>query len=144
MPRNTAVSKIMSRDVIYLNEEDNLTRIVEGMKRYNLRHLPVIAEGKLVGLISHRDMLHLATSSLISNSAVGRSIQKKFDERTMVADVMTRNPTAVSPETTVREAAQIMAETKFGCLPVVLEDKKLVGIVTEHDLLKFLIQSLAD
>ncbi|MBN1652196.1 MAG: CBS domain-containing protein [Deltaproteobacteria bacterium] len=141
MPKTTMISEIMSRNVIYLNEEDNLTRIVEGMKRYNLRHLPVVSEGKLVGLISHRDMLKLATSSLVSDSAVGKAMQEELNERTEVEKVMTKNPTAIRPETTVRDAAQIMLENKFGCLPVVTEDMTIVGIVTEYDLLKFLIDS---
>ncbi|MCP4600446.1 MAG: CBS domain-containing protein [Proteobacteria bacterium] len=130
------VADIMTERVIYVREEDNLTIISKGMERYNLRHLPVVSNDKLLGLISHRDLLRLAVSSIETDTPEGKARQERFDENTFVATVMTRDPVTVSPDTPIREAAKIIVDNKFGCLPVIDEDCKLVGIVTEHDFLK--------
>ncbi len=132
------VADIMSERVIYLREEDNLAIVSKGMDRYNLRHLPVVSDDKIVGIISHRDLLRLAVSSIEADTPKGLSKQKALDENTFVASVMTRDPVTVSPDTPIWEAAKIIIDNKFGCLPVVDEDCKLVGIVTEHDFLKTL------
>jgi CBS domain-containing protein len=64
-------------------------------------------------------------------------------ENTPLARVMTRNPVSVSPDTSIRTAAQILQERKLGCLPVV-EDGRLVGIITVTDMLGVLVQLLTD
>ncbi|MCP4602347.1 MAG: CBS domain-containing protein [Proteobacteria bacterium] len=138
MEKVKTVEDIMVKRVIYLREEDNLSIIAKGMDRYNLRHLPVVTDDKLIGLVSHRDLLRLAVSSQLANTPEGQSRQKRLNENTFVAEVMTRNPTVVSPELPIGQAARIMIDNKFGCLPVVDENEKLVGIITEHDLLKLL------
>jgi CBS domain-containing membrane protein len=142
--RNTevpiTVANIMTERVIYLREEDNLGIISKGMERYNLRHLPVVSNDKLVGIISHRDLLRLAVSSIEAGTLTGQAKQDAFDESTFVASVMTRDPVSVSPDTPIWEAAKIIVESKFGCLPVVDEDHNLVGIVTEHDFVKTIAQ----
>ncbi len=132
------VADIMTKRVIYLREEDNLTIISEGMERYNLRHLPVVSEDKLIGIISHRDLLRLAVSSIEANTPEGKARQETLNENTFVATVMTRNPVTVTPNTPIWGAARIIVDSKFGCLPVIDEDCRLVGIVTEHDFLKTL------
>ncbi len=132
------VADIMTKRVIYLREEDNLTIIAKGMERYNLRHLPVVSEDNLMGIVTHRDLLRLAVSSIETNTPEGKIKQETLDESTFVATVMTRDPVTVSPDTPIWEAARIIIDNKFGCLPVVDEDCKLVGIVTEHDFLKTL------
>ncbi len=132
------VADIMTRRVIYLREEDNLTIISKGMERYNLRHLPVVSDDKLMGIVTHRDLLRLALSSLETSTPEGKIKQEMLDEGTFVATIMTRDPLTVSPDTPIWKAAKIILENKFGCLPVVEEDGKLVGIVTEHDFLKTL------
>ncbi|MCP4678959.1 MAG: CBS domain-containing protein [Deltaproteobacteria bacterium] len=132
------VADIMTKRVIYLREEDNLTIISKGMERYNLRHLPVVSDDKLMGIVTHRDLLRLAVSSIETSTPEGKMKQEKLDESTFVASVMTQNPVTVSPDTPIWEAARIIIDNKFGCLPVIDKDSKLVGIVTEHDFLKTL------
>jgi CBS domain-containing protein len=124
MSSATTVSDIMTRRVIYLREEDNLSRIVEGMEHFGLRHLPVLDGDKLVGMISHRDMLKILSST------------ERREEETFVASVMTRDPIAVAPDTPIAEAARTLLKARFGCLPVVDSDGNVIGIVTEHDFLK--------
>ncbi len=134
------IADIMTEDIVCLREDDNITTISEGMDRYNLRHLLVVREENLVGIVSHRDLLRLAVSSLEANTPEGRAKQDSLNQNTLVAAVMTRDPVTVRPDTPIWEAAKIMVESKFGCLPVVDRDDNVAGIVTEHDFLKILAQ----
>ena len=126
MTEAKTVADIMTRRVIFLREEDNLSRIVEGMEHFGLRHLPVLDGDKLVGMITHRDMLKILSAA------------DRREDTTFVASIMTRDPIAVRPETTIPEAARILLKARFGCLPVVDERRNVIGIVTEHDFLKVL------
>jgi CBS domain-containing protein len=123
------VSDMMTREVITVNEQDNLADLEYGMKVQRIRHLPVVDGRKLVGLITHRDLL--------------RAAQAKLGGDAFAARLMTKDPTTVRPDVTVGDAARILAESKFGCLPVVGTDGELVGIVTEHDFVKLMAMRTA-
>lgn len=124
------VADIMIRNVITLYEEENLELLMEGMERYGLRHLPVVDGGKLVGLVSHRDLLRAAVSILDPGR---QEREARYQNTLFVADLMTRDVRTVRPDTPIAEAARLLRENKFGCLPVTEEDGTLVGIVTEAD-----------
>jgi CBS domain-containing membrane protein len=130
------VREIMTERVIYLREEDTLDIIAKGMERYNLRHLPVVEDDVLLGIVSHRDLLSLAVSSLEQLTPEGEERQSQIGEHVFVSSIMTRDVVTIGPDTPIWEAARIIVENKFGCLPVVNDDGKLIGIVTEHDFLK--------
>lgn len=136
------VADIMTRQVVTLNEADNLLQLEEGMDRLSLRHLPVVDGDRLVGLMSHRDVLRLMVGPSQATSPVSAAQRHNVAEHTFVAHAMTRDPTTVRPDTPLREAAELLATNKFGCLPVVEEGGRLVGIVTEHDFLKMLARQL--
>jgi CBS domain-containing membrane protein len=142
MANPKVVADIMTKDVLYLTEEDNLSQIGQTMERFSLRHLPVVDGGRLIGLLTHRDVLRLAVSELADNDQVRNERQKRLVENTFVAKVMTRRPVTVFPDTPIVEAAEVLVESKFGCLPVVDAHGNLVGIVTEHDFLKLLVATL--
>jgi len=133
------VADIMTRHVVTLNEEDDLVDINENMETLGLRHLPVVDDGRLVGIVSHRDILRVSAGALEPGAAQRDAIMK---ERTFVEDVMTRDVVSVSPDASVEEAAQLLLRHKFGCLPVVSPDGKLVGIVTEHDFVRLLVDMI--
>ena len=133
----TLVCDVMTEPVITIEEWENLLDVAQDMKRYHLRHLPVVDGRKLVGLISHRDLLRLSVSQL-DPSPVGEAQDRRNKSNTFVTDVMTRNVEVVRPEDTVAHAARKLIVGRFGCLPVVDEADNLVGIVTEIDLLRLL------
>lgn len=135
------VGDIMTRQVVAVHEEDNMMTIREGMDAFGMRHVPVIDGGKLVGLLSHRDMLRF-TDSQYAMSAVRQSLDERRSEVTFVASVMTRDVQTVRPDTPITTAAQMLLKHKYGCLPVTTDDGTLVGIVTEHDFLKVLVDTL--
>ncbi|MFW6051690.1 MAG: CBS domain-containing protein [Myxococcota bacterium] len=143
MPKNMRVSEIMTRDPIVLSEEDNLAKIQEGMEHFHLRHIPVVDGERLVGIISQRDILRFAVSAL-ERATAAHHREEWLEEHTFVAQVMTRDPFTVHPDTTVAEAAQVITDAKVGCLPVVEDDHRLVGIVTEADMLNLLVRMLLD
>ena len=130
----TLVREIMTESVISLEEWENLLDVAKDMERFHLRHLPVVDGHKLVGLISHRDLLRFSVSRL-DPSPVGDERDENNKRNTFVADVMTRNVEVVRPDDSVAHAARKLIVGRFGCLPVVDDQEQLVGIVTELDLL---------
>jgi CBS domain-containing protein len=127
------VRDIMTQRVLCLLEEENLEHLAKGMARFAFRHLPVIDDGKLVGIVSQRDYLEASVSSLDPEYALKDANLK---HNIFVAEIM-RNPVvSVRPETPLLDAAKLLREHKFGCLPVTEDDGTLVGIVTEYDFTK--------
>ncbi|HSP07680.1 MAG TPA: CBS domain-containing protein, partial [Acidobacteriota bacterium] len=131
------VGQFMSTDLFTVRPGDLIDLAACMMDWEQLRHIPVEDDaGKLVGLLSHHDMLHLFASG---HRAIGTPIA--------VRDIMKSNPVTVTPETPTLEAIHKMQECRIGCLPVVRNDR-LVGIVTLIDLLalssKLLEKALAE
>lgn len=134
MPRT--VADIMTREVVTLREEDNLVSVSPIMTRLRVRHLPVVDGTKLVGLLTHRDLLRLSLNAL---DAITQSRDRDAKAQTFVAKVMNRDVRTVGPDVAISIAARQLIDNKFGCLPVVDDEGNLVGIVTEHDFLKELV-----
>lgn len=124
------VRDIMTPKVLCMLEEENLERIETGMQRFKFRHLPVIDGGKLVGLVSQRDYLRASVSALDPDYALKHS---NLERNIFVAEIMTRDVVSVRPDTPLVEAAAILRQHKFGCLPVTEADGTVVGIVTDYD-----------
>lgn len=120
----------MTAKVVYMLEEENLERIAKGMERFKFRHLPVVDAGKLVGIVSQRDYLRASVSDLDPDFALKNDNLKR---NIFVAEIMTRDVVSVRPDTPLLEAAKLLREHRFGCLPVTEADGSLVGIVTDYD-----------
>ncbi len=118
------VGQIMTSNLFTVQPGDLVNLAASVMDWEHIRHVPVEdGEGRLVGLVSHRRLLRL----------LGRG--NRSDEPVAVRDIMKPDPVTVLPSTTTREAIALMREHKVGCLPIVDEDARLVGIVTERDLI---------
>ena len=126
------VRELMTTDVTTVGRNDELTIADDVMKMKRLRHLPVVEEGRLVGILTQRDLFHAALSTALN---FGEKAQKGFLKTVVVKEVMTDEVLTIDPGADVKEAARRMIEHKMGCLPVV-ENGKLVGIVSETDLLR--------
>jgi CBS domain-containing protein len=118
------VQDLMTHHVLTLRPLDNLRQAEALLRRGSVRHLPVVEGERLVGLVTHRDLLAAAARG---PAAPGVS----------ALDVMTRDVTTVRPEAPLSEALQLMLRNKFGCLPVVDARGALVGILTDSDLVRF-------
>ena len=135
------IEDVMSRSVVTLKPEQTLRDAIDLLRSKHIRHLPVVEGGKLVGIVSDRDVKR-TTPSL-----VGGIERDEYDEAldaTKVSRFMTRDPITVSPRTGLKAAVAIFIERKVGALPVIGPDGALAGIVTEIDLLRVLHGMLAD
>jgi CBS domain-containing protein len=127
------VKDIMAQDVTTLGRNDSLDLADDVMMLGRMRHIPVIDEGRVVGVVSQRDLFR---SALAAALGYGETAQKKLLRTLRVKEVMSEPAIIISPEATIKEAVRLMLEKKIGCLPVV-EGHTLVGIITETDLLRY-------
>jgi CBS domain-containing protein len=136
--KNKKVRDIMSTNLETLEEDENLEIVEYVMEKGSIRHLPVVKDKRLVGLVTHRDLMRAQVSSLAEMTPEEAA---DFRFSVTVRDIMATRVTTISPDATVLEAAKILQESKFGCLPVV-QDGELVGIVTEADFIGIVIRAL--
>lgn len=130
------VGERMSRPVIFLTPEMPVHDALDLFKKERIRRAPVIKDGKLVGIVSEKDLLNASPSP-----ATTLSIWEMHYllSKITVADVMTKNVITVTEDTPIEEAARIMADNKIGGLPV-MRDGQVVGIITETDLFKIFLE----
>lgn len=134
------VEERMTRQVVTLTATSSLREALALLQRHRIRHIPIVDDTRLVGILTDRDVKR-ATPSLLSGIS-----QEDYDRvlaETHISQVMTRNPFSVTPSTSLKDAAKLLAERKFGALPVV-EGDRLVGILTNTDLLRAFYESLED
>ncbi len=136
------VWQLMAGDVVTLDARGMLDIADDLMRLKRIRHLPVLEDGRLVGLVTQRDLFLAGVSSVLS---FRRQSEREWLGRIRVREVMTTDLVTVPPETDIEDAVALMIEHKIGCLPVVAAGK-LVGLLSETDCLRYLqrILSLAD
>jgi acetoin utilization protein AcuB len=133
------VGERMTRTPVTITEDASIDDALHLMRERKIRRLPVLdSSGKMVGIVSDRDLLHAAPSPATSLSVyeLHYLLSKLTIKRVMSSPVIT-----VTPGTPLEEAARIMADNKIGGLPVT-DDGKLVGIITETDIFKILLELL--
>lgn len=125
------VRDIMTQEVITLKRNETLTLADDIMQLGRIRHLPVLGDDgqQLVGIVSQRDLFRGALARALG---YGQHAQRKVLDTLFVKEVMSSDVITTTPDTPLVEAARVLVERKIGCLPVV-EDGRLVGIVTEGD-----------
>jgi len=131
------VKDVMTRDVATLGLNDELSLADDIMKLGRIRHLPVVDEGRLVGIISQRDLFK---ASLASAMGFGEKAKREFMKTVAVKEVMVDEVFTIPPEADIEEAGEVMLEKKIGCLPVI-EGDNLVGLITETDILRYYVGS---
>ncbi len=130
----TLVRDVMPRKMVTISESDRLSTVEDIMTLGRVRHMPVVHGGKLVGVVSERDLLR---SSLSNLTEFGNDERRAFLHVVEIGRVMSAPAVTIGPRNTVEEAARVMAEKKIGCLPVVDEDDMLLGLITETDVLRY-------
>jgi CBS domain-containing protein len=135
------VADLMSRDVITIGWEDTLAAADALMSAKRIRHLPVVDRaGRLTGLVTHRDLLAAAPSSLTHPD---RSERTRVLAWTRAVDVMETHLCVTMPDEPAAAAGARMVQHKIGCLPVVDPEARLAGIVTEEDFLRWATAHMA-
>ncbi len=130
------VGERMSHPVIFLTPDMPVHDALDLFKKERIRRAPVVKDGKLVGIVSEKDLLNASPSP-----ATTLSIWEMHYllSKITVAEVMTKNVITVTEDTPIEEAARIMADNKIGGLPV-MRDGQVVGIITETDLFKIFLE----
>lgn len=136
MKNKMAISTIMTKNVVKLNISDTLTKAESLFKKHHIRHIPVVKDKLILGMLSYTDLLRISFADELDDdeNSIDITVYNMFS----VEQVMTKNLTTITPETTIKEAAEIISKNEFHALPV-LENGLLVGIVTTTDLIKYLI-----
>lgn len=130
------VRELMTEKVYSIQPDEDLSRLVELMGDLHIRHVPVVDdEGDVIGLVSHRDLLK---SVLYAADEISYSDMREALQEIPVSDVMIPDVETIEPDASIEEAGNIMIDNKMGCLPVV-ENDKLVGILTESDFVKYVV-----
>ncbi|HEY7700612.1 MAG TPA: CBS domain-containing protein [Vicinamibacteria bacterium] len=132
------VGDYMTRDPITIEEDASMKEAMLLLRSHHIRHLPVATGRLLVGLVSDRDIKRASPSIL---QGIDKTEFEQLMEDTPVSRIMTREPFTVKETTPLVEAVTILVEKKFGSLPVV-DGKELIGIFTEIDALKILLDEL--
>ena len=130
------VGERMSHPVISIPPDMPIIDALNLMKRENIRRTPVIKDGELVGIVSDKDLLNASPSPATSLSIWEMNY---LLSKIRIKDVMTKEVLTVLEDTPIEEAARIMADNKIGGLPV-LRGSEVVGIITETDLFKMLLE----
>jgi len=136
MKKRTPISKIMTTKVITLNHNDDLETAEALFKKNNIRHIPVLKGGKVIGILSFTDLLRISFADAVDEDEyeIDTVVYNMFS----IEQVMAKNLISVNSETTIKEVAEILSKREFHALPVV-DGENLVGIVTTTDLINYLL-----
>ena len=136
MNKRTPISEIMTTDVITLNHKDGLETAEMLFKTNKIRHIPVIKGDAIIGMLSYTDLLRISFADAVydDEETIDTIVYNMFT----IEQVMVKKLISVSSTTTIREVAGILSKKEFHALPVI-DNEKLVGIVTTTDLLNYLL-----
>jgi acetoin utilization protein AcuB len=135
------VSNSMTRKVLTIDQDAGIFKAQEKMAANRIRHLPVIGENNsLIGIVTDRDIRSAAPDRFFQTPASGKDEDKISDLR--VRDIMTQNPTTISPTYTIQDALLLIQKLRVGALPVVDAEGRLEGILSVRDLLRAFINVL--
>lgn len=135
MKKRVPLTQIMTKELVTISPNQSLYEAEELFEKHGIRHIPVTEGNQLVGVISRSDMLRISYSELSDDE---ERVDSLLFDTYSVPQVMTKNPVSLKSEDTVREAAELFSKMSFHSIPVV-DDGKLVGIITTTDLIKYLL-----
>ena len=122
------VAQIMTKNPLTITPDKRVGQALKFMQKHNIRHLPVVQEGRMVGWITSRDLREVLLASML--------------EKITLTDVMVMEPVKVSPDTSIEEAARLIYEHRIGGMPV-MEGERLVGVITMLDLISAFLTILS-
>lgn len=137
MKRRELVSKIMSTNLITVNHTNNLVEAEKLFNENSIRHIPVVSGDDIIGLLSLTDLLRVSFVDAYGSDE--SNVDTAVYNMLSIEQVMVKNLVSVSSTQTIKEVAEILAKNEFHALPVV-DNNKLVGIVTTTDLLNYLLE----
>jgi len=133
------VEELMTTKVFVVEQDDYIDRVFFLLHYESIRHLPVVEKGKVIGIVSDRDLykaLGPKSNSKVIAEASGPNATELHVSPNKVRYIMRRGVITVNRDTSASDAAAIMADNKIGALPVVDKDDRLVGILSATDILR--------
>jgi CBS domain-containing protein len=136
---NVPIQEMMESKVITVIEDASIAEAAEKMHSHGIRHLPVIdRSGQLTGLFTQRDLYRILPSRLNEDDPIDATVLKQY----VLKDVMRRIPETLGPKDPVSKAVSLMWDKKYGCVPIVDSERKVIGIITAIDILHFAVHFL--
>lgn len=135
MKKREKVSSVMTKDLLTIEVNDSLHNANNIFNAKKLRHLPVVANEHLVGILSQTDILRISFGNTFGEQEGG---DEAIFDILSINQVMKHSPVTIKPEDSIKDAAKLLTEREFHALPVV-DDDKLVGIVTTTDIINYFI-----
>jgi len=132
----STIRDLMAQDPATLDRNETLDIPDTIMNLGRIRHMPVVEDGRVVGILSQRDLFR---SALIVALGFGRKTTSALIKTIRVKEVMTKPAITITADAAVSDAARLMIEKKIGCLPVV-ENERLIGLITETDILRSVVE----
>lgn len=132
------VREIMMGSPVTLKPEDTLDLANDVIALGRIRHIPVVDDGRLVGILTERDLIGAAASRIFGLKQQSKSALLKS---VLIKEVMKKRVVTAAPDTPIKEVARLMAEKKIGCIPVISAGM-VVGLVTTTDILRY-VEGLA-
>lgn len=136
MKQRVPITEIMTKDLVTLDPTESLYDAEKLFNKHNIRHIPVVEDRRIVGVISRSDLLRISYSNLSEDE---ETIETLIYDSYTIPQVMTRVPVTVESDATVKEVAELLSMQSFHSIPVV-ENGNLVGIVTTTDLINYLLE----
>jgi acetoin utilization protein AcuB len=133
------VRDFMTADPTTLGPDEPLLQAVLTVRSLSIRHIPIVKDGQLVGLITDRDLARASPSIL------GRTSPEEYNavfQQNSIERVMVKNPTTINANALLGDAVQMMHENKWGSIPVVDDSGVLIGILTKTDVLRYTLSTL--
>jgi len=136
MKKGTPISDIMTREVITLKTTDSLEYAEHLFKSEHIRHIPVVKDNSVLGMLSYSDLLRISFADAVDEDTgtVDTVVYNMFT----IEQVMAKNLVSVTSETTIKSVAELLAKREFHAIPII-DNSELVGIVTTTDLINFLL-----
>lgn len=138
MRKDEPISKIMATNLVTLSSKDDLLTAEKLFVKHKIKHIPVVKNKVIIGMLSYTDLQRVSYSDVSDDE---KSIDSFVYNTFSIEQVMAKNIVTVAPHATIKEAAELLTKKGFYALPIV-EDSKLVGIVTTRDLVKYLVTQL--
>lgn len=135
MNNEAPITDIMTKDVVHVNIDNSLRDVEKIVRGKHIRHVPVVKNGSVVGMLSSTDIAKIS----FVNTVDGDGITDAMFESLGIDQVMTTNVKTVNKTDSIYDVAKVFASKEFHALPVVDEDK-LVGIVSTTDMIKYLLE----
>ena len=136
------ISRFMTKDVVTLDRESDIVEARKLMIRCRIRHIPVTrSDNTLIGIVSDRDIRSAMPSKFFHDHGI-KEMESARATGVSVQDIMTKDPISVSLSSTIQDSLLLIEKTRVGAFPVVDENLKVVGIVSDRDLLNAFIHVL--